>query len=119
MLSKSELQGLTTTSVLGGTLSRGLVMAGFLSKTEIERLLTAAVKTTIIAGGAAGDHTVAGIAVGDALRAVLHVDFTDASETGADITSEFTITGANTINNTGGTATTDGFLIVVWEDLTL
>jgi len=82
------------------------------------KLGAGAVKATIIAGGAAGDHTVTGIAVGDSLVAVLHVDFTDVSETGADITSEFSISGASTINNTGGTATTGGFLVVVWEDRT-
>ncbi len=67
---------------------------------------------TIIAGGAAGDHTVAGVRVGDVLKSVLHVDFTDASETGADITAEFSITADDTINNAGGTNTTGGFLIV-------
>lgn len=75
------------------------------------------IKLTIIAGGAAGAHTVTGIATNDGLRSVLHVDFTDASETGADLTSEFTITAANTIDNTGGTATTGGFLIVLYIDV--
>lgn len=75
-----------------------------------------AVSQTIIAGGAAGNHTVTGIGVEDTLVSVLHVDFTDASETGADRTGEFTISAANTINNTGGTDTTGGFLIVTWLD---
>lgn len=73
-----------------------------------------AVKSTIIAGGAAGNHTVTGIKAADTLVAVLHADFTDASETGADITSEFTISAANTINNAAGTATTGGFLAVTY-----
>ncbi len=73
-----------------------------------------AVATTIIAGGAAGNHTVTGIKAADTLVSVLHVDFTDASETGADLTSEFTISAVNTINNTGGTATTGGFLVVTY-----
>lgn len=73
-----------------------------------------AVTTTIIAGGAAGAHTVTGIKTRDTLVSVLHVDFTDASETGANITAEFTISAADTIDNTGGTATTGGFLIVTF-----
>lgn len=77
---------------------------------------TGLVKATIIAGGAAGDHTVTGIRASDALVAALFVDFTDASETGSDITGEFSITGDNTINNVGGTDTSGGFLIVIYED---
>lgn len=80
------------------------------------KLGTGMVKATIIAGGAAGDHTVSGIRATDALVAVLFVDFTDASETGSDITGEFTISGDDTINNGGGTDTTGGFLIVIYED---
>lgn len=72
------------------------------------------VKTTIVAGGAAGAHTVTGIKTRDTLVSVLHVDFTDASETGADITSEFTVSAADTIDNTGGTSTTGGFLVITY-----
>jgi len=90
----------------------------FLSKSELKSLLAGAVKATIIAGGAAGDHTVTGIEVGDALRAVLFIDATDASEAYTDLTAEFSITADDTINNAGGTATTGGGLVVVWEDLT-
>lgn len=84
----------------------------------VTKLAAGAVKATIIAGGAAGDHTVTGIRVGDTLVCVLHVDFTDASETGTNITSEFTITANDTINNAGGTVTTGGFLVVIYEDRT-
>lgn len=100
-------------------------MAGFLSKSELESLLAGAVKTTVINGGAAGNHTVSGIAIGDALRAVLKLDFTlteGAPNTrtwaASDLTGEFSITGANTINNAGGTDTTGAVLVVVYEDLT-
>jgi len=72
------------------------------------------VKTTIIAGGAAGNHTITGIKTRDQLVSVLFVDFTDASETGSDLTSEFSISAANTINNTGGTDSTGGFLVVTY-----
>lgn len=142
MLSKSELQSLTLTSSLGGRLTRGFTMAGFLSKAELESLLAGAVRTTVIAGGAAGNHTVTGVEVGDALRAVLKLDVTAAGValegadlaatqanhavaakhtktwSVADLTSEFSITAANTINNAGGTDTTGAVLVVVYEDLT-
>jgi hypothetical protein len=148
MLGKTEFQGLTTKSALGGRLVRGFTMAGFLSKTELESLLAGAVKTTVIDGGAAGDHTVNGIAVGDALRAVLKLDVavsvpadtsgtTEVAEINAggdlavgaggnvprawdveDLTGEFSIAGADTINNAGGTDTTGAVRVVVYEDLT-
>lgn len=73
-----------------------------------------AVQSTIIAGGGAGAHTVTGIKPGDILVSVLHADFTDASETGADITGEFTISAADAINNAAGTVTTGGFLVVTY-----
>ena len=34
----------------------------------------------------------------------------------ADLSSEFSITAADTINNTGGTATTGDLLLVFWYD---
>jgi len=127
MLGKTELEGLTTGLVRARSygLSGGLEMAGFLSKTELEGLLAGAVRITVIAGGAAGNHTVTGIAVGDALRAVLQLDFTLAegapnTRTWAvsDLTSEFSVAAADTINNAGGTDTTGQILVVVYEDLT-
>lgn len=74
MLGKTELEGLTVKSALGGRLTRGFTMSGFLSKTELESLLAGAVRTRVINGGAAGNHMVSGIKVGDALRAVLKLD---------------------------------------------
>lgn len=64
-----------------------------------------------IIGGAAGNHTVTGIKVGDVLKAVL--DLTD----GVDLTSEFTISATDTINNTGGTVTTADLILVVWDSV--
>ena len=89
----------------------GVISGGKVIEGAIERN---AVKTTIIAGAVAGDHTVTGIKATDELVAVLHQDYTDASETGAEITSEFTISAANTINNTSGTDTSGGFLVVTY-----
>lgn len=64
-------------------------------------------------GAAAGDVTVTGIATTDTLLFV-GVFTTKASiATFADLTSEFTITATNTINNTSGTSTANNQLIVV------
>lgn len=63
------------------------------------------------AGGGAGNITVTGIKVGDKLNLVYNV--TDH----AVLTSEFTITAADTINNAGGTATTgDSLLVAYWDN---
>ena len=86
---------------IGGSMPAGVLSVGDLT-------------VTIIAGGSAGAHTVTGIATTDTLFGVIEMDFTDASETGADLLSEFSITGANTIDNTAGTDTTGGFLLVFY-----
>ncbi len=77
-------------------------------------------KQTVIAGGAAGNHTVTGIATTDHLIGVNHLVGDGTQLTGAanNLTSEFTISAANTIDNTGGTATTNGVLIVTYFDTT-
>lgn len=72
-------------------------------------------KAALVAGGAAGNHTVTGIATADTLVMVLHYT---TSATLADLTSEFTISATNTINNTGGTATTGDQLVVFYQDNT-
>lgn len=76
-------------------------------------------KVAVVAGGAAGDFTVTGISTTDQLVSVLYftgagTDITDLS----DLTGEFSISAADTINNTGGTATTGGKLVVIYFDLT-
>ena len=82
------------------------------------------IRVSIVAGGAAGDHTLTGIKAGtgkggaqrgDQLISVLHQDGTSGIL--VDLTSEFSITADDTINNTGGTATTSDFLIVIWVDM--
>ena len=80
-------------------------------------LVTGVFKMALVAGGAAGNFTVAGIQTTDELLEVLHfagagTDVTDL----ADLTSEFSISAANTINNTGGTASTGGKLLVRYLD---
>lgn len=74
-------------------------------------------KVALIAGGAAGDHTVTGAAVGDILVSVLHISTAAAIATMAVLTSEFTI-GADKINNADGTDTTNDQLLIFYEDLT-
>jgi len=60
-----------------------------------------------------GNLTVTGITTSDVLTAVLYYPVSDplgdpSITTVTDLTSEFSISAANTINNTGGTATTNG-----------
>ena len=72
-----------------------------------------------IAGGAAGDLTITGIKVGDFLASVVGFILTEAAPNGLtilDLTSEFSITADDTINNTGGTASTAGMLFVTYFD---
>lgn len=69
-------------------------------------------KQTVVAGGAAGDITVTGITTNDRIVSVLHLDIGGNAE--SDLTSEFSITAADTINNAGGTATSSDTLIVTY-----
>lgn len=74
--------------------------------------------TTPVVGGAAGTLTLTGITTDDKLVKVYAVAYDadgDASSV-ADLTSEFSISAANTITNAGGTATTDRMLFVTWVD---
>ena len=66
----------------------------------------------LIAGGAAGDHTVTGILASDRLAAVYEQDGTSGLL--ADLTSEFSLSSGDTISNTGGTDTTGDKLLVVY-----
>jgi hypothetical protein len=74
-----------------------------------ETHLDLALRTRTVAGATAGNLTVAGIRVGDALKAVQRVD-----AAGANLVEEFTITADNTINNAGGTSTATGVVLVIW-----
>ena len=70
-----------------------------------------ALHSAVIDGGAVGELTVTGLA------AVIHLSKTAALGLSdiADLTSEFGLTAAGTIDNTGGTATTGGKLLVLWS----
>lgn len=75
-------------------------------------------KSALVNGGAAGNITVTGIATADELVMVLQFTTAASIATAALLTSEFTITATNTINNTGGTNTTNNQLLVLYIDLT-
>ena len=69
---------------------------------------------SLVAGGAAGDHTLTGILTTDHLLYVGNVDIGGDAIT--DLTSEFTISATNTINNDAGTSSAGGQLEVYWLD---
>lgn len=104
---------------LEGRINPGKVTAAALADGAVTKpkLATGFIKMALIAGGAAGNHTVTGIAAGDALIGVLHLPADGTAEDIADLTSEFVVSAANTINNTGGTATTSGKLLVFYQDV--
>jgi len=79
------------------------------------------IRTTICSGGAAGDHTCVGVSTGDVVLSAIRV--TRVATTGVissvtDLTSEFTdeVTASNTINNTGGTSSSNAELLVTFSD---
>ena len=72
-----------------------------------------AIKCAAVAGAAAGDVTVTGILATDHLIGVLHLDMGGNAE--STLTSEFTITAADTINNAAGTSTASDSLLVFWS----
>ena len=74
--------------------------------------------TTVVVGGAAGNFTVTGIdpTKNKIVQVLYFAGTATPTLTGeTDITGQFTITALNTINNTGGTNTTNGVLNVVWR----
>ena len=76
-------------------------------------------KKALIAGGAAGDHTVGAINAADELVEVLQFVGAGVAVTNiVDLTSEFTASNGK-INNTAGTASTGDKLLVLWIKKTL
>lgn len=69
-----------------------------------------------VTGAVAGDVTVTGISKGDLLTSVKR--FSSAGALEAVVTSEFSITAANTINNTGGTSSATKKLLIEYIDMT-
>lgn len=74
-----------------------------------------AVRQAVVGGAAAGNISVTGIKTRDRLVSVLRAIGAGTTVTDVtDLTSEFTISAAGTISNTGGTATTGSKLVVTW-----
>ena len=75
------------------------------------------VRQFLAAGAAAGDVTVTGIKTTDKIESVLVFGLTEGTPNTfsgiADLTSEFTITADDTINNVGGTSTAAKLVSVV------
>lgn len=69
----------------------------------------------LVDGAAAGDVTVTGIEAQDKLLAVYSLASAADVLSTADLTDEFSISADDTINNTGGTSSANGALIVVWQ----
>lgn len=82
-------------------------------------LLETHLKMFLAAGGAAGAITVTGVAATDVIVGVSAFGLTEGSPNTfsgiANLTSEFTVTGANTISNVGGTSTANKLLVVLVE----
>ena len=97
---------------------RSLFASGFVNSDLIEdgavtgAKITNPIKISLISGGAAGSHTVSGITIRDELIAVFEQNGTSGILT--DLSSEFSIVKADTINNTGGTATSSDKLLVFY-----
>lgn len=69
--------------------------------------------TLYAAGGSAGDHTVSGVETDDRLLSVFAIEIlTTSVGTVQNLTSEFSIDSADTINNDSGTDTTGDLLAV-------
>lgn len=73
------------------------------------------IRQVAISGGAAGNHTLTGITTKDVILGVSHITGDGTQLTGGeDLTAEFSITADDTINNTGGTSSANGVLIVLY-----
>jgi len=106
----------TTSKLANGAVTSDKIDNGAVTK---PKLPSGIIVAKLINGGAAGNRTVSGIRVGDSLISVIQFGVDTGGIVGvADLTSEFTITGNDTINNTGGTDTTGDKLYVLYQDLT-
>ena len=96
--------------VIAGGAAGDLAVTGILKGDDVVGILKLpAIEQVSVAGAAAGDITVTGITTDDRLVSVIDI-------VGTDLTSEFSITAANTINNApGGTSSASSFLIVTYE----
>ena len=85
-------------------------------------------RMAVVNGGAAGNLTVTGISTGDIIERIFAAAFTinaatpadnspiDLTASAGDLTSQFSVTAADTINNTGGTTTANNIVFVLYWD---
>jgi hypothetical protein len=115
------VEGIATVEY-GGSVTRGNPLTSNADGKAIAA--TDRVYTAVIAGGSAGALTVTGILTTDTLVSVVQANIvadTGDNATGnkvndvVNLTSEFTITATNEIDNTAGTATTGDKLIVTYQ----
>lgn len=100
----------------GGTITRGDRLTADSNGKAISAEGLSGSKRAVVNGGSAGNITVTGILTTDRLISVIYNPISGGNVTSVtDLTSEFSITAADTINNTGGTATTGGRLTVIYE----
>lgn len=100
----------------GGNIAAGAPVQAGTNGVAVAATASALV-SRVIAGGAAGNLTVANITTSDRLVCVMRLDrdATAANINIENLTNQFTVTDANTINNTDGTNTTGDSLLVIWE----
>ena len=93
----------------------GPITAGPGAGAQVSSISGTAFGKAVITGAAAGNLTAPGIATTSKLLSVIQYIGGGTAVTGiADLTSQFTITAVNTINNTGGTNTTGSQLFAQW-----
>ena len=85
-------------------------------------------RMAVVNGGAAGNLTVTGISTDDIIERIFAAAFTinaatpadnspiDLTASAGDLTSQFSVTAADTINNTGGTTTANNIVFVLYWD---
>lgn len=89
---------------------------GIISRVKVELLVGVAAGNVVLTGIVAGDQGDTLIRVQSMVLALTEGAPNTIAWTRADLTSEFTISADDQINNTGGTSSVDGFLIVQWYD---
>lgn len=75
--------------------------------------------TFVVAGGSAGNHVVTGIKLADTIISVVGFILVEGAPntfTALNLTSEFSISADDQINNTGGTTSAAGILFVTYAN---